>query len=34
MNYMSTINIIVKNEFGEICYVKMLKYDPKKNERF
>lgn len=34
MNYMSTINIIVKNEFGEICYVKTLKYDPKKMKDF
>ena len=31
---MSTINIIVKNEFGEICYAITLKYDPKKMKDF
>ena len=34
MNYMSTINIIVKNEFGEICYVTTLKYNSKKMKDF
>lgn len=34
MNYMSTINVIVKNEFEEICYVKTLKYDSKKMKDF